>query len=332
MKKVFTILFILAILELFLYHRSWYIGFNFITFFIISYLGYWFWLGYPFFKSVLINYLSTPDISRVPLPTIERSFLVVIANNADAIMIAFLALIGIISLLHANREQETFGIVFSLFSPLALVVYFPGITSFLSKIFLTARLQLLVTPFVAFVSASGLLLIVGKQLTEIKQWKPILRIGTYLCVVFFLSLSSIIILANFTDLNLGKLLGNVNRQYFTESELAAFSFADEYGQDILYFGDYASCTYIEKRLGMTVRQTFDVFDPESIKSGYMLFRKQELQSRGRLGFTIWGQDGSGDQEYIYLQGSDLDLQSLWEQEHKIYDSGTLYIYMKKTTE
>ena len=122
-----------------------------------------------------------------------------------------------------------------------------------------------------------------------------------------------------------------NRQYFIESEVAAFSFADEYGQDIFYYGDYPSNRYMKEFLGMPVAQTLDVFNPESITIGYLLLRKQELESRGQLGFTIWGQGESEEQEYIYRNTDELDLQALWEQENKIFDSGTLYIYLKKTT-
>ena len=90
--------------------------------------------------------------------------------------------------------------------------------------------------------------------------------------------------------------------------------------------------YIGGRLDMSARRSFDVFDPESIKAGCMVFRQQELQARGQLTFNDWGVDGSGEQEYVYQLGEDIDLQSLWEREHKIFDSGTTYIYMKEVPE
>ncbi|OGO23651.1 MAG: hypothetical protein A2144_01485 [Chloroflexi bacterium RBG_16_50_9] len=325
------ILFILFIIELILYRPSWYIGFNFILFFVIAYLGYWFSIGHHFFQNTLINYSSAPDITRIPFPTVAQSVSIVFANNADAIVIAFLAIIGILSLLRAKEGLATIGSAFALFSLVALVVYFQGIASFLSRILLTARLQLLVTPFIAFVTAGGLLLIAGKTTVNWPHWKSITRTGISLGIVFFLAFSTTVIVGNSTDLDLSGVLGNESHQFFTESELAAFSFARDYGEDLLYFGDYASCVYIEALLRLTVRQTIDVFHPESIGSGYMVFRNQELQSRGRLDFSIWGQDGATDQEYVYLPGGDIDLQSEWEKEHKIFDDGAIYIYMKRPT-
>lgn len=325
------ILFIIIVLELFLYRRR-YIGFNFLAFFVLAYLGYWVWLSYPFFKSTLINYSAAEDIAKAPISDTANSFLFIFTNNADAIVIAFLAIFGIVSLLNARRQLFVMGSAFTLFSIVALILYFPVIGSFLSKTLLSGRLQLLVTPFVAFVTASGLLLLMGRSHTIRPPWESIARISTGMFIVFFLALSSTVIQANTTDLNNENVLGSEYRQYFTASELVAFSFAKENNPDGLYFSDYASGVYLKSRLGLSVRQTAEVFKPDSIEKGYMVFRIQELESRGRLAFSLWGDKDSQDQEYTYRPGESPDLQASWEKENKIFDGGTLYIYMKKTLE
>jgi hypothetical protein len=290
-------------------------------------LGYWVWLGYPFFKDTLLSYTASPDITEISVPVVQNSLLFIFTNNTDAIVIAFLSIFGIISISRSKRDSFVMGTAFIIFSTLALVLYFPIISNFLSKLFLSARLQLLVTPFIAFVTAGGLLIITKKSLSDWPNLKSMAGV-----IIFFLSLTATVITANSTDLNSQKILGNENRQYFSTSELDAFSFAQQYGAHGLYFGDYASSIYLKSRLGLTVRQTLDIFQPDSIEKGYMVLREHELQTRGRLGFTIWGQSGSTDQEYTYLAGSSPDLQALWEKENKIFDGGTVYIYMKKTLE
>ena len=323
------ILIVLAVTEAVLYRQKWNIGFNFIVFFVVAYLGYWSWAGRPFLATTLTNYAATQNVAQVPLETAPKSVLLTFSNNLDVIVIAFLALFGIISLLRARSESTSMGTVFAIFSLVALVFYSPGITSFLSKIVLASRLQLLVTPFIAFVTAGGLLLITGSSPGIMPRWSSVARGAAGIMIVFFISLSSTLFLANYIDLNLSKLLGSQNRQYFIESEISAFSFASSYGQNTLYFGDYASCAYMKNLLGLTVRENGDVLDPPSIDNGYMIFRAEELQTRGQLSFLFWGQDGSGDQPYVYLAGSTPDLQGLWELQNKIFDGSSTYIYMKR---
>lgn len=326
-----AILFIIVIIEYFLYRRRRYIGFNFLALFTLAYLGYWVWISYPFFESTLISYTASTELTQVPLADTERSLFLTFTNNADAIVIALLAVFGIIILLRAGQESINMGTTFALFSIVSLVIYFPVVASFLSRAFLSARMQLLVTPFIAFVAAGGLLLIAGKgsPMRTYGVWAARAAIGMF--IVFFLSLSSTVILANSTDLNLNKVLGNENRQYFINSELSAFSFAQEYGPDILYYGDYESSVYLRQRLGLRVRQTADIFEPGTIERGCLIFRREELNTRGQLGFAIWSEEGSPDWNYVYRDGQNSDLQTSWELENKIFDNGTLYMYMKRTS-
>lgn len=326
------ILFIIVVIEFMLYQRKNYIGFNFLVLFIVAYLGYWVWISYPFFKNTVVSYSAAQEIAQIPGQDTRSPLFLIFTNNADAIVIAFLAIFGIISMLRARRESFVMWTAFTIFSIAALIIYFPAISSFLSQALLSGRLQLLVTPFIAFVSAGGLFLIVRKSLTVQPRWEFITRIGVGMIVVFFLSLSSMAILGNTTDFSLQKILGSENRQYYTKSELAAFSFAKEYGPNILYFGDYASNIYLLKRLGLSVRQTNGVFEPDTLERGFFVFRKQELETRGRLAFNIWTEAGPVDQEFTYHNSGAPGIQALWEKENKIFDGGTVYIYMKKMLE
>ena len=323
------ILLILIVLEYLLYRPSWHIGIHFLVLFVVAFLGYWFWIGYPFFRETLVNYSTAPDITRVPLQVIERPITLTFMNNLDAIVIAFLATMGVIGLLRARRELINPGTAFVLASLAALVVYFPGIASFFSQIFLTARLQLLVTPFIALVTAGGLWLVIRNTNISSQLRKSMVKICCGLCIVFFLAVSSNVILGNSLDLNLVKVLGSENRKYFIQSELTAFSFAYDHGEDIYYYSDYASSRYMGELLGAPVAHSADVFNPEAIRNGYMILREEELQTRGQLAFAFWGQAGTEDQEYVYLPGGEVDLRAEWDKEQKIYDDGTVYIYLKE---
>lgn len=323
-----VILLVIVILEILLYRKR-YVGFNFLAFFTLAYLGYWVCASYPFFKSTVEKYAASQEIAQITLPAAERSLYLTFTNNADAIVVAFLAVCGIVGLIHARRELLVMGTAFIIFSILGLIMYFPVISSFLNRTLLSSRLQLLVTPFIAFVAAGGLLLLVGKSLNTRTPKRPIIRVAVAVIIIFFLSLSSTVIQANFTDFNLQKILGNENRQYFTDSELAAFDFAEKYGSEGLYYGDYAAIAYLQRRLGLLVRQTEEVFNPDSVERGFFVFRNYELQSRGKLGFTFWGQDGAAEQTYTYYSGESPDIQALWEKQNKIFDCGSMYIYMRK---
>ncbi|MCJ7744250.1 MAG: hypothetical protein MUO99_06810, partial [Dehalococcoidales bacterium] len=246
-----AILIVLVIIELILHRRSWYIGLNYSMFFTFAYLGYWLWLCYPFLSKTIIDAYSAITMTHIPSSSMERTVFATFTANADLTAIAFLAIVGVVSLLHRNRELVTVGTVFSLFSLVAFLLYFPGPLGFLPGMFESNRLPLLVSPFIAFAAAGGLLLLVRQLPTDGRHWKSIIGIGITLCLVFFLSLSSTVILGNSTDLNLGKVLGNTDRQYFTESELAAFSYSYEHGQNIPYYGDYESLRYMGDYFGMT---------------------------------------------------------------------------------
>lgn len=318
------ILLALALIETCMYRNSWSIGMNFLLFFVIAYLGYWFWQSYPFIAESISNLIIAPDFTR-SLPTAsEVPLFVTFTSNADLIVLVILVMIGIISLLYAHKQLVAIGTVFAVFTLAASIIYFPGFNNILAHILLTYRVALLVTPFIAFTTAAGLLLLIRRTSTDGEHMRSTLKIGISVCVIFVMTVLSTVILGNFNDLNYGKVFGNTNRQYFTESEIAAFSFSYQHGRDIAYYGDDASLKYMIDYLGMSQGEPFDSLKPESIRTGYMLFRKEELESRGQLSFITYD---PVYQEYLY-KGT--DLQAKWEQENKIFDNGSVYLYLKKT--
>jgi hypothetical protein len=322
-----VILTFLFLIELFLTRSSWNIGITYILYFSISFLGYWLWIESPFFEDTLWYLSRVSDIERISATTLDIPVTSFFAGNADLIVLAFLTLLGAITVLRMRKEVLAAGIVFSLFSFAAFLAFFPGFTDAISEELLSYRWRLQVVPFIVFVAAGGLVFMLRRPL-RMKNDSGIWRRTTSgAFVVFFLAFSSSLILGHSTDVNLTEYLGAKNRQYFTESELEAFSTSATYRQEIPFYGDTETLRYLENRLDIPVEESAEVLDPASIESGYMLYRRQEFESRGELTFPLGASDSS-DQWYIYRSDDEIDLQSRWEQQQKVFDSETVSIYRK----
>jgi hypothetical protein len=320
------ILFALAVIEIVLYRPPRHIGLNFVTFFAVAYLGYWGFIGLGFFE----NPFASQTIVQAPMPVVPQPLLFTFTTNIDTTIIVFLAVLGIVSLLRARRESYAMGTVFALFSLGALVVYSPTVGSFLSTAFLSTRLELLVTPFIAFVTAGGLALITarlnpGRPRSGFPLWAAF---GAF--IVFVLVSSALLIQGSFTDVNIKSVLGSENRQYFSVSELDSFSFAAEYGRDQYFYGDYSTEVYLKRSMDLKVKENFEMFTPQSINgTNCMVLRTNELQTRGQLGFTVEAPGGTTEQDFVYWPSQGIDLRQLWEQQNKIFDNGSVEIFIKK---
>jgi hypothetical protein len=323
------ILLILVVIEYILYHRSQYVGINYLLLFTCAYLGYWIWLAYPFISNQIVTVFAATSLTGVPETFGFKPLYTTFTGNADLMVLAFLIMIGVISLLYRRRELITFGLVFILFAPIAVIMYYPGANGLLSHLLLPYRLPLLVSPFIAFAAASGLLWIVQQMPTTWEHWKSIIKIGVSLIIVFFLTVSSAGILGNTTDVNITKLIGNEGHSYFTESEVDAFTFCNEYGRNLPYLGDYESLRYMDDHLRMVVKESFaEIIDPVSLYDGYLLFRNREFQSRGILTFATWV-TATDFEQYYYTPTDNVSITDIWDQENKIFNNGALYIYVKE---
>ena len=80
-------------------------------------------------------------------------------------------------------------------------------------------------------------------------------------------------------------------------------------------------------LNMPATSSLKIFESKSIDNGYMLLRKQELESRGQLEFMNEVSTYITE-TYTYRLDFDIDLQAIWEQEQKIFNNGSVLIYLK----
>jgi len=319
----------LILIELVMYGRSHYIGYTYPMLFIITYLGYWIYASGPFFSRILKTIVSTTEPVIISTAILSEPFLISLLKEFDSTIVAFLAILGIIRLLYISKKGVDLGKVLALFSLIAFVFYFKGPASFLEPILLASRLRFPSSPFIALAAAGGILLLVERAAINRQHLKSIVLTGISLFIVFLLSFSAMVISGNQTDFPNSKVFGSVSSGYFTESELEAFSFCDDHRGSVPIYTDYNSWRYIGGYLtDVLTSASTTMFDSASVEEGYMLLREGELESRGQLLFLTGVKHGFTGEAYLYEVGDIPDLKAMWEQELKLYDSGTIQIYSK----
>lgn len=317
----------LLFIELVVYRRARYMGYVYPTIFTIAYLSYWLYIANRFFINVIntINHTTEPIV--IPSVTTQESLFVYLLKYSDLAIMAFLAIVGSISQLYKSDDRNTLCAVFALFSFMAMPFYFPGPAGFCSSILLSYRLPIMLSPFIAFTMAGGILFLVQQAAINRKRCKSMMFGGLGLILVYLFCFVSIVILGNQTDFTNSNFFGIQRSGYFTVSELEAFSFCDEHVRRGLIYTDYNSYRYMTGRLYMqNIITSEKVLDSKSIEEGYMLFRVGELESRKQLPFLMGHFHGFMGTAYIYHFGDTPDIEIMWNQENKMFDNGSAHIY------
>lgn len=325
------ILALIAIIEFILYRRFKNISFNFQMLFIIIYIGYWMYLAGPFFEEIIGMINATSGVAPVPESgALQLDWSTYMLANSPFIIIAFMAILGILGqLLRGDKNGKPAG-VFALLSLIALFFFLPGLSNYLLPYFINYRIPLMVTPFIAFAAGSGLYFL-------IRQWHTFgLRrawgaLGVVLLVIF--SFSSITILANQTDFDIGDIVGKQNQKYFTEAELESFSFLRENrSEDSYIYSDHETHRYFVLYLRLPSISYIKYLDTSLAEEGYFVFREEEYLSRGRLQFLIPAPDVENfnrDIVTVYKLNEGDDPLETWEEQNKIYSNSSVHIYSKR---
>jgi hypothetical protein len=136
-----VIMFLLFAIELFLFKRSRYIGYLYPISFTMAYLAYWTFVTFPLFSSVLQMVMSTADPISVPSESLRVTVSVALARNADYIILALFAIIGIAYQLYEGRKRVGMLQQFGLLSFLALPFNIAGPVSLFLPTLLATRLS-----------------------------------------------------------------------------------------------------------------------------------------------------------------------------------------------
>jgi hypothetical protein len=251
-------------------------------------------------------------------------------RNSDYIIFCFLVFLGIVDQLYRDRQGVTARHVFALFSLLTFLIFIPDISTIISPLFLAYRLPLMISPIIAFALAAGVLaLIPNLEKYKSAKLKAVAVSGLSLLLILMYSFSSLFLLAGQTDVNLTKLGQTTPRRYFTEAELASFGFLAQDRGDITIYTDAHSSVYFESKYKLTTNGTIDTLKVVGLKqSGYLLLRKEALDSWGILVFDPRGTSALYHGVTTYRLHDEPDIEVLWQTKRLIYCNRDVQIYLK----
>jgi hypothetical protein len=323
------ILAIITAVELIMHRRSSKISLSFQILFIVIYLGYWMYLAGPFFSEIVGLVRATSGVLPVPeAGSLQLDWATYMLVNVPLMIIAFIAMLGILGQLRSDKDGKPAS-VFALVSLIALFFFLPGISDYFIPFFINYRIPFIVAPLIAFAAGSGLFFLTRQWHTSgsAKAWAVL---GVVLLVVF--SFSTVTILANQTDLDIGNIVGDQNQKYFTESELGSFSFLSEKrGETSTIYSDQETYCYFNHYLRLPSASFIEYLDVNTVKEGYFIYREEEYLTRGRLQFLVPAADVEGfnrDTITIYkLDEGDNPLET-WGEQNKIYSNNAVSIYYR----
>lgn len=325
------ILAIITAVELIMYRRSQKISLSFQILFVVIYIGYWMYLAGPFFNEIVGLLRATSGVLPVPeAGSLQLDWATYTLANVPLIIIAFIAMLGILGQFLQGDKGGKPTIVFALVSLIALFFFLPGISDYLVPYFINYRIPLMVAPFLAFAAGLGLFFL-------IRQWhasgfgKTWAMLGVVLLVVF--SFSTVTISANQTDLDIGDIVGDQNQKYFTESEVGSFSFLGEKrGEMSTIYSDHETFLYFDLYLRLPSAAYIECLDADSAEEGYFIFREEEYLTRGRLQFLIPASDVEGFNRHtvtVYELSEGDDPLETWGEQDRIYINNAVNIYLKR---
>lgn len=121
-----------------------------------------------------------------------------------------------------------------------------------------------------------------------------------------------------------------SRSYFTQSEMNSFDFCTDKTENKRIYTDYHTSRYLSAYAGKRTTSNINpIINPtDEIQKSYMLFRKNHLDKRDRLSFTI-GKTGFMGINRSYTKEELLNKENVLEQcfaENKIYDNNENLIF------
>ncbi len=345
------VLLVFFIME-FVLHRDYnFTGYIYLTVLTVAYLSYWYYIGaissaVAVLSSSIITPLpgvglpSTPGVGLpsteshltcllgliwIPTKLSQEPAIVSALRYADFSVLAFIVILGVISHLYKGGKEST-SITFALLALVAFPLCFPGPLTLFPTLFLVGRISILLSPFIVFAAAEGALVFVRRGMS-IRRLKSVMGFGFGMLLIPLFSFTTMTILANETDINIGRLVGVHSRNYFSDAELDSFSFAAKHTGELEVYSDYHTWRYFSAMYtNKPAVPSMDILAPNVIREGYFLFRKEEFQSRGQLIFLTGDRIGFGGDAYTYRTDDASGLETLLQEQEKIFENGDVQIY------
>jgi uncharacterized membrane protein len=233
---------------------------------------------------------------------------------------------------HLNLSSSLlFAGVFALTGFVMTIVYVPGPLDLIrfSDIISTSRMQLMVSPFIAFLMAYGISFLYHMEgnfrynviRTSYSFILPAILIVT---TAFFGTIG----IGNAQDNDYFPHTSNFDTPYFTNSELASFSFLNDKGNGVLpLYSDYPTVRNSFSLSNFPVSNTLMGGDTSYIREGYILLRFGELQRKKALTFTSTESSKSGYRYKIDSQDTQSDILVNLRSRDRIYSDGYVAIFL-----
>jgi hypothetical protein len=255
----------------------------------------------------------------------------------------FFSIVGIVAALKnnklVNKHQSVVGIalvsiVFLLFFVTGPFDIFPQ-----SRYLLLYRLQELVSPFIIYMIAFGLIYLMyfgqslGRYISKSSALMTFFVMGIVVIITFFSTIGG----QNGNDNNYISSVSNLGSKYFSNSELTSFSFVkNNCDNDSNLYGDYETIRNEYYFKDFPQKQMIAEGDISYIDEGYLIFRSGELHKVGFLHFsrTRFNSDDPGViYQYTPEQSTpQMNIMSRLSAKYCIYSDGNVQLYMVNQTD
>jgi len=329
--EILFLLFIFILLEVII-NDYFAVKTKIIVFIIISFSTYWIFTSVDFARAILERFtlvnMHTPGISTLKAQIAGYEY-IFLTNNISTALSIFFVILGAAYLLWAYRSK--YPSVIGLFVLIMSLVYFPSPITASSFAMVTLgidRLSLLISPFFAYATAMGFLVLLytlyQNKFTQKIAFVFGVLIFSYLCFSALTSQTA----SDSLDLSV-----NQSRVYFTESEMNSFNYISQFVQSnsTITSDTFASRMFEKDFFSKTMdldlpfyRTSYNIASTPLFKfnKGFFILRNQELE-RYELNFMTRTNESTQDWHFIKFDSTQdnlLKFSNVTYSSQKIYDN------------
>jgi uncharacterized membrane protein len=212
-----------------------------------------------------------------------------------------------------------------------LIIYIPGPLDLLpiSDILMATRLNLMVSPFIAFLMAYGITYLLSNirniqsNFIRVFSW-PALSAGLVILTTFFSSIST----GNAQDNDNFLHTATIDTPYFDNSELASFSFLNyQTDTEQPLYSDYQVCRNDYLLDNFAARFIITGGDLSYIQDGYLALRTGELYRKTALTFSPDGYAVNSFRYSLASFKSEMDTPTNLGSKDRVYTNGSVQVYI-----
>lgn len=286
--QIVVLLILFIILEL-LVNDYFVVKTKILIFIIVTFSVYWIFTSVILLGQVLskVESANTPGLSTFKYQGADLGYSYLVSNISTAVII-FFVIVGIGYLFWAYKSK--YPSVIGLFVLCMIPLYFPSpltASRFVMNTLRADRFSLLISPFFAFALAIGFIVV----LYTLYDNKTTRKIALFFGLLIFSYLCFSAITDNISDSP--DLSTSIGREYFTESEMHAFTFIPQFVEynSTISSDEYPSRILNDRFFSETTALNLPSYDATSVLMlndnitflrGFFVLRNQELKRNGLL--------------------------------------------------